>query len=385
MAVRLWTCAQDIPAEYRVDGGVWDAVNVTLVSGNQVQSVADSWGVRAMNQNTSGGQPFYGERSGLPAIVWPDTASNRRLQVESSFAPVYWVFVLAYNDGSRATFLNAPTIIMYDGSNRVIGRPNTNQLVDTVETTWARALRKNAGAYSAVILPMPQCMAELVGPKNSGRWCLGSTVSNNGWQGPMWFAMALGTEPTGDLLARIQGYLAWRFGLQGDLPAGHAYKNAAPTVDDGVNAAGRGVTASAGRGRTSMSLDGRGRGSSGSRGSGRSGMSASYRGGATTAQIGYGRANAVVSASGAAESGSLAGGLAFMSMVSLGGAITSSLASGMALNALVSSGGAVAGHIAYGRSRFSSGASRRWAYAGTSANALIGPSGLNYTRVPEDA
>lgn len=35
---------------------------------------------------------------------------------------------------------------------------------------------------------------------------------------------------TGDTLARVQGYLAWKWGTQASLPAGHAYKNAAPTV-----------------------------------------------------------------------------------------------------------------------------------------------------------
>ncbi len=31
---------------------------------------------------------------------------------------------------------------------------------------------------------------------------------------------------------KMEGYLAWKWGLQGQLPAGHPYKDAAPTVKD---------------------------------------------------------------------------------------------------------------------------------------------------------
>lgn len=226
-----WTL-EDIPAEYRINGGLWEAQNAQIVNTNQVASVPDTWSVRDMVQATTGGQPYYGDRNGFPAVVWPDTTGNRHLRVAANFQPVYWIFVAAYNTGALTTFSGAATILMHDTSNRVIGNPGTNSLVQTVGTTWARELSKNAGAYSATVLPMPMGLVEVQGPAVSGRWTLGSTVSNSSWQGPMWLAMALGTVPTGNLLARIQGYLAWRYNLQGSLPAGHPYKNAPPNKND---------------------------------------------------------------------------------------------------------------------------------------------------------
>ena len=35
---------------------------------------------------------------------------------------------------------------------------------------------------------------------------------------------------TSDEKAKLEGYLAWKWGLEGDLPIGHTYKSAAPTV-----------------------------------------------------------------------------------------------------------------------------------------------------------
>ncbi|MGZ6484904.1 MAG: hypothetical protein ACXWQQ_00115 [Pseudobdellovibrio sp.] len=38
----------------------------------------------------------------------------------------------------------------------------------------------------------------------------------------------INVNPSASVLSKIQGYLAWKWGAQGNLPAGHAYKNSAP-------------------------------------------------------------------------------------------------------------------------------------------------------------
>jgi hypothetical protein len=38
------------------------------------------------------------------------------------------------------------------------------------------------------------------------------------------------TELTTDIRQRMEGYILWRRGLEGNLPVGHPYKDAPPTV-----------------------------------------------------------------------------------------------------------------------------------------------------------
>lgn len=224
-----WTLS-DIPAEYRVNGGLWQSKNATLNGTNQVSSLPDAWGTNDMFQNTSGGQPFYGLRNGLNAVVWPNTAGSRFLRTAGDFAPVYWMFVAEYNDGVRDTFLTLSALIGCNTTNgRIIGSSGSSNLVNSVGNFWTSELSKNVGPYTNTVLPMTMSMLEARGPALAGRWALGGVESNRAWQGPMWFAMALGIEPTGDLLYKIQGRVAWDYNLQSSLPVDHPYKTAEPT------------------------------------------------------------------------------------------------------------------------------------------------------------
>lgn len=65
---------------------------------------------------------------------------------------------------------------------------------------------------------------------NSGNSAIGNDQYGSAWQGDIAEIVVVdGTIGTSDR-QKIEGYMAWRWGLEGDLPAGHPYKSAAPTV-----------------------------------------------------------------------------------------------------------------------------------------------------------
>lgn len=66
---------------------------------------------------------------------------------------------------------------------------------------------------------------------NSTEVAIGGTVGTSGQFSATGVAelIVLGYIPTTDERQRIEGYLAWKWGLQGNLPSDHPYKSAAPT------------------------------------------------------------------------------------------------------------------------------------------------------------
>ena len=152
--------------------------------------------------------------------------------------------------------------------------------------------------------------------------------SGNGLQGDVAEIVVTYGALTTDDEARIEGYLAWRYGLQSQLDSGHAYKSAAPTdgssdgtgAADGVSTvAGTGATHFAGTGSAAGSAITSGVGSAASRGTGATigtavaaGVSASWVAAQGSAS-GVGAASATGASSaagvGAASGASIASGI----------------------------------------------------------------------------
>jgi len=52
------------------------------------------------------------------------------------------------------------------------------------------------------------------------------------WNGNIAELIIVDTDSSTGLRQTIEGYLAWKWGLVADLPAGHPYKSAPPTLSD---------------------------------------------------------------------------------------------------------------------------------------------------------
>lgn len=227
-----WTL-DDIPAEYRVNGGLWEA-NRQVAENGMVARWPDRWGVRDLSQSVLADRPAVANVNGLPCAYWLDEANTKSLQPPGDFAPVWWIFVLRYRQGIDASWPNeAYSNILSNGeasvhNKRVFGDKSGNMLFQG--TSWTQEASINAQPYSPVILPLPLSLLELRGPAIMAAWSIGrwSGLAGRSWRGPIPMAMALGKEPVGDLRSRIQGRIAWDHGLQHRLPPDHPNRNEPP-------------------------------------------------------------------------------------------------------------------------------------------------------------
>ena len=89
-----------------------------------------------------------------------------------------------------------------------------------------------SGAFSTINTPH---IIEYTPSAGRGNPMSGVTVGNydqqnSGGSGIQYEIIALSAAPSQADRERIEGYLAWKWGLQANLPAGHTYKSAAPTI-----------------------------------------------------------------------------------------------------------------------------------------------------------
>lgn len=246
-AIEMWM-PTDLPASYKSNGGWWDPKRGITVANGKVSAIPDQFGIRAMSQTNAANQPDFTAAApdGGPAIVWPDTANTRFLAPAAAFSPAYWMFVIRYRNGTIASFPSDsatpdgdyPAIISTGAyPNRVIGERGSANLFQS--TVWTGSARKNAAStYTTTLLPLPKSLIELQGSPVSASWSLGrgaGTVQDDpalarGWRGAMFEVLALGSAPTSEIRDILQGCMAWRNGLQGTLPEGHAYRLSPPRI-----------------------------------------------------------------------------------------------------------------------------------------------------------
>ncbi|MDB6454276.1 hypothetical protein [Falsirhodobacter sp. 20TX0035] len=237
-----WTL-EDIPASFRSNGGLWEAKNAQTTA-DSVTQIPDSFDVRPMVQTSAAYQPKFAVVDGHPAAVWPEADNNVHLvpNTGSNYNPVFWLILGQFSDGLVKTFPAFNNLISNGWTGgvgnaaryraRVFGESGTGKLF---ADAWATEASINARPASADVLPLPKSMIVMRGAASAGGdarylWGLGrsSGSSLRGWRGPIWAALALGVEPPKELLARIEGRMAWNYGIQGKLPLGHPYRDVEP-------------------------------------------------------------------------------------------------------------------------------------------------------------
>lgn len=220
--------------EYTDGMSIYEPELAAVGTNNQITNQPDSWGAFPLSQPTSGNQIFKGMRNGYDSWVWPDTTGSRRLQSTANNPGfVYFLMVMQYKTGVETTFaVNTGFARGYGGNTeRIIGRTGTPNMFDTAGQCWTGVASVNAKPYGIQVLPLPMSLIEFKGTPMTGFFDLGWFGStSSAWQGPGWLCIAMTVEPTGDVLARLQGWVAWRFGLQESLPINHPWRNEKPWV-----------------------------------------------------------------------------------------------------------------------------------------------------------
>jgi len=211
------------------------------LSGTDVTSWTDKSGNNIVF-TTSGGTVTYSATSmnGMPGLSWPGTTNSSKMKAGTSFSLIEYICMVTYDDGVQATWRGS-----YQGL--ITGPANINNDVITIgETSGFNVLYngslfgdgyKNGGSdtnyLTNVVLPLNASILDLYDTSIiSTTFQLGMdrTNSSRGWFGTM--AEFIGTDTRWDTTTRqkLEGYLAWKWGVVGNLPAIHPYKNYPPSA-----------------------------------------------------------------------------------------------------------------------------------------------------------
>lgn len=215
-----------------------DAASITL-NGSTVSQWDDKSGNgQHVSQATAAYQPTYSATGmlGKPTLDWGTVSNDKGLtRAISGYEPQRY-FGVAEWDGPDP-FSNFGGLVTHGPATGIVA--NDRVMTATSGTGWFGALQYhlNGGAASAVALPTissPFLFATTFGPQ-TGRTSIhiGSDVAVGplrAWLGKISEIIAINFVPTTQERQLIEGYLAWKWALEANLPSGHPFKNTPPTI-----------------------------------------------------------------------------------------------------------------------------------------------------------
>ena len=247
---QLWTPANNPNLLAWYDAS--DTGTITVVSGKVSQWNDKSGNGFNASQATAGNRPFYGTYQLNSADVITFGASNISLQMTA----VNYTNrdVSLYTIGRMRDRNNYAVAILFA---KGVGSDAVTQLYESVETQW--------GYYGDVFNPSNTVLINNVwgnfgligdnattsaayflngsadGTVSGGNFGTTSVFSNgisyigndmytSYLQGDMAEIVLINAKDSTADREKMEGYLAWNWGLEGDLPPGHPYKSAPPTV-----------------------------------------------------------------------------------------------------------------------------------------------------------
>lgn len=237
------------PAE--ISANAWyDAADIdTITIGTGVSQWDDKSGNgNHVTQGIGGEQPDYIASDpmfgGMPSVYTLQNATKHLDQSATTVCKRVY-FVCYYGDGTEVTWGNHNAIFAAtDGSVRLTGRANDHRVWDGLRATQNFDYRATTGAttyrngstvntnYEANGLPIPANMFRIESPlTHTEVWRL----LNNGASFST-FGGGLGelimTDGSEDFATeqKVEGYLAWKWGIEGLLPSVHPYKNGKPLI-----------------------------------------------------------------------------------------------------------------------------------------------------------
>lgn len=239
----LWTPAQLGTTVLNAWYDASDISTITLNSGNVSQWNDKSGNARHATQTNAAYQTPYSSAqiNGLNVLLWPNSANPFSISTPSITTAKSFIFLCRYASGSQATWIVSNQAMFGGFISATVGLLGTAAGNSTWFSSLAYSLgRINGGSQNnlnaAVALPLATSIVEAVAPTTPGaqQFAIGQdrtfNSSNRGWSGPIGEVLSLSVElPSADR-EKVEGYLAWKWGITGSLPVGHPYKNNPPTV-----------------------------------------------------------------------------------------------------------------------------------------------------------
>jgi|Laugrefabdmm15dn_1035133.scaffolds.fasta_scaffold06380_6 hypothetical protein len=235
-AVADWTPAQ-ISTALWLDAA--DASTITL-NGSTVSQWADKSGNnRGLSQATAAQQPTY-RTNVLNGLSGVDFFQDKALFSSTSNPVVQFVAtVIKSQNATWASYhamFDSRTIPARIGSIRAAGGTGfyTSTPAEIASAAWENgtSISVTGGPFSTITSPQ---IIEFTAAPERGNPMSGITIGNFdsltfGGSGMQYEIIALSAVPSPEGRQKLEGYLAWKWGLQANLPVGHPYKTAPPTV-----------------------------------------------------------------------------------------------------------------------------------------------------------
>jgi hypothetical protein len=225
----LWLDAADNATVFS-DAGTTQAVAGT----STVQQWNDKSGnARHVSQATSAQRPDYASSQigGKPALNWGSTENSKGLTRGSmNYSPVRY-YGVAYYTGANP-FTNYRGLVTHNFT-----QLNDLFMTDTSATSWyppSIAFLNGALSSSSTALPTissPFIFAtDFSSSANRTDVYIGRDrdIAGRGWLGSIGEIIATPSVPSNDVKQKLEGYLAHKWSLTANLPAGHPYKNSPP-------------------------------------------------------------------------------------------------------------------------------------------------------------
>lgn len=239
----LWT-----PSRIANNLAMWfdafDTASITVSSGKVTQWNDKSGNLRHATQAVSANQPTYVANDALannrPSISIPSDLGTIGLETpSSSYREVFCVAY--YGNGAESVASNTTTLISSPtnsfGYERIIVLGAQSALLAySAGANFTGTVYKNGDTVgTATLLPLPSTVMRFA--RDDGNQVTQTTTlltttltANRNFRGAACEFIFVADVLTLDIKQRIEGYLAWKWGLQGSLQAGHPYKNNPPVV-----------------------------------------------------------------------------------------------------------------------------------------------------------
>lgn len=202
-----------------------DASTITL-NGSTVSQWADKSGNgRNVVQATATAQPVY-QASGFnsrPTVKFDGTNDS---MLGASTQTGFFITVLS----PGATSFGAP--LSFNTKHGLIRNSTTNDLYFSVQSMFqSTSARRNAALSTVIGAGATVAIFSQGGTASSNPIQLGTDVAGGSFTDcAIAEVVLLSSEPSDSARQLLEGYLAWKWLLEGSLPADHPYKNVPPTV-----------------------------------------------------------------------------------------------------------------------------------------------------------
>lgn len=224
----------------------WDAADFSTFT--LVGSLISQWRDKSIylnhvNQTVNGSRPTYNASDamfgGRPSVYSPNTWKFLTLASSLTIRRMY--FVTYFGTGLETIWPNHCAIVgSSDGSVRLTGRLNGTRVFDGGQDsknfdyngfTYRNGSDTNTNwQLNGMPITAELFMVEALVPKTAVYRLIGNNQSFTWWNGGIGeMIFTNGSESYGER-KKIEGYLAWKWGIDSKLPSNHPYKLYAPYV-----------------------------------------------------------------------------------------------------------------------------------------------------------